>query len=128
MYSLELREQIARYLSTEITLEQLEDWTVRHLPQIAADPQSDDSSLAAAIDLCLAEYSEGLRSEVDIRRYLRDALDEFKTVFLFRPGNQTITYSGSSASNTVQASSSVGTNEFSTQLWSKSGYTVLVME
>ena len=93
MLSLELRDMIARYISAEISLEELENWVVRHLPELAADPQSDDSALAAAVELCLAEYSDGIRSEAEIRRYLRDSLAEHKTVIIslldfdkFNPG------------------------------------------
>jgi len=119
MYSLELREQIARYLSTEIDLEELEIWTVQNLPDLAADPQSDDSSLTAAVDLCLAEYSAGIRSEEDIRRYLHAAMEELKTIYIYYPDEHNSAWSGSTSSSvTQQASSAVGMNELTTQLWS----------
>ena len=76
MVSLEIRDRIARYLSFEISLEELENWVIHHLPELAADPQSDDSALAAAVELCLAEFSDGIRTEEEIRSYLRDALEK----------------------------------------------------
>jgi len=85
MLSLELRDWIARYISTEISLEELENWVVSHLPELAADPHSDDSALAAAVDLCLAEYSDGIRTEEEIRHYLRDALSLYRTIKLSTP-------------------------------------------
>lgn len=116
MLSLKLREQVELYLSTEISLEELENWTVQNLPEIAADPQSDNSSFIATVDLCLAEYSDGIRSEDEIRHYLRDALEEFNTVYI--SNEQTQTLSESLASNTLQSSVAIGTNEFFTKVWS----------
>jgi len=82
MLSLEVRDMIARYVSSEINLEELENWVIRHLPALAADPQSDDTAMTAAVELCLAEYSDGIRSEAEIRRYLREALLENITVIV----------------------------------------------
>ncbi len=126
MYSLELREQIARYISSEISLEDLENWLVQNLPRLAVDPRSDDSSLAAAVDLCLVEYSAGLRTEESIKRYLSDALEEFKTVYINL--NDASIISSSSLSKTEQYTVAVGTNALPTQFWLKSGYNVSVRE
>jgi len=119
MLSLEVRDMIARYISSEISLEELEDWLIRHLPELAADPNSDDAALAGAVELCLAEYSDGIRTEEEIRRYLRDALDDHNTVVVSFPDEITkIWISSSSSSVTEQGSFSVGLNQYPVRSWS----------
>lgn len=127
MLSLDLRDKIARYISSEISLEELENWLVQNLPNLASDPQSDDTSLAAAVDLCLAEFSEGLRSEDNIKQYLRDALNELNTVYIYYiTGDYAPIMSSSSTSERLQTSIAIGTSELSTQFWLESGHNVFV--
>lgn len=119
MLSLEVRDMIARYLSSEISLEELEDWFIRHLPELAADPHSHDAALSAAVELCLAEYSDGIRTEEEIQRYLRDAMDNHNTVVVSFPDEIIkIWISSSSSSATEQGSFAVGLNEYSVRSWS----------
>ncbi len=82
MLTLELRDKISRYIENEIQLEELETWIVEREPVLINDPNSVDASLVAAVELCLAEFSDGVKSEEEIRDYLRNALQENNTIFL----------------------------------------------
>jgi hypothetical protein len=85
MVSQELRDWIAKYIENEISLQELESWTVSRLPLLIRDPSSTDADLVAAIELCLAEFSEGIRTEDEVRSYLRQALQEHNIIYLHLP-------------------------------------------
>jgi len=67
---LEIRNQLARCLAKEITLDEFEDWFVARSwnYQEAATPQLLD--LVSQIELLLAEFSNGHLEEEQLRRHL----------------------------------------------------------
>jgi hypothetical protein len=74
MISLELREKILHYINKDITLEDLEDWLIPKLPIYIKSPDSTDSDIISALELGLAELSNGIRSEEELRTYLKECL------------------------------------------------------
>lgn len=98
MFTIELIDKISRYIENEIKLEELENWIVEREPILISDPDSVDASLVAAVELCLAEFSDGVKSEDEIRTYLRNALQEHNTIFLEISESSAYTRSGMSDS------------------------------
>ena len=98
MFTIELIDKISRYIENEIKLEELETWIVEREPILISDPDSVDASLVAAVELCLAEFSDGVKSEEEIRTYLRNALQEHNTIFIEIPEHTIFTRSGVSDS------------------------------
>jgi len=70
----EFRDQLRRYLSGDLSLAEFEDWFVPRTWNIhqVGDPGLAD--LAYEIDLRLAEYSNGHRTENDLKEVLGAAL------------------------------------------------------
>ncbi len=71
----EIAIQIQAYLDSKISLSELEDWEAARLPELIANPYSREADLAAAIELCLAEYADNLRDEKQVREYLNLSLN-----------------------------------------------------
>jgi hypothetical protein len=82
MNSLELRDRIFQFVYGEIGLHDLEEWLVPNTPELITDPDSADAGLVAAVELALAEYSDGIRDENSVKNYIRAALQEFNTIFI----------------------------------------------
>lgn len=61
-----IREALARYLSGEVFLKELQEWFIPRAWEVLAEsgPAAD---LVAEIELLLAEYTSGQRSESDLR-------------------------------------------------------------
>lgn len=76
MLSPTLRDKALEFISSTIDLADLEEWLVPLLPELVADPDSDDAAVTAAIELCFAEYSEGIMSEEDCRQVVLATLRE----------------------------------------------------
>ncbi len=74
MISSELRIMVLQYINSEISFEQLEEWIVPRLPVFLSDPNSVDADIVSAIELGLAEISDGLRNEEEFRELLNDEL------------------------------------------------------
>jgi hypothetical protein len=66
----EIREQVVQYLQNQITLTDLNDWLTQRSWNMHLDSPLDAQHFAAAVELRLAEYSEGHLS----REQLQDAL------------------------------------------------------
>jgi uncharacterized membrane protein len=81
-----LREKIIDFTESQITLDQLEEWFVPRSLEFFRQPESEDAIIAGAIELCLAESSEQIKSLDECRDYLRQALSEH-SVFVEYPGN-----------------------------------------
>lgn len=66
-----IREALRRYVGGKITIDEFQDWFVPQSWNIhqRADPSTVD--LAYEIDLRLAEYSNGDRTEDELKRILR---------------------------------------------------------
>lgn len=82
MLSLELRNIIYQFVNSEITIEELENWYVPRLAFLLSDPNSDDADVVAAVELGLAELSNGLTDEDELRATLASVLKEQKTLFV----------------------------------------------
>jgi len=85
MSTFEIRERINNYIEDKISLQELEEWIVAKMPALIYDPLSVESNLAAAVELCLAEYAEGIRDEERVRQYLRAALLEHRVTVVAIP-------------------------------------------
>jgi hypothetical protein len=96
MISLELRDKLLQYINAETTLEQLEDWVVPRLPAFLKEPSSTDADIISAIELGLAEISDDIRTEDELRAYLNEALQEVNVLFQVSDGLKIQTTSGSS--------------------------------
>ena len=83
MLSYELWDMVLRYAEASITVSELEEWLVPREPDIMRDPHLADADVVAAIHLGLAEMSEGLRTEDDLRNYLRELIAEYPVVAAF---------------------------------------------
>jgi hypothetical protein len=68
----EIRDRVERYLSSDISLQALEDWFLPATWDLAEDDQAFD--LAAEIRLCLAEFSMGHRDETELAQCLTEAI------------------------------------------------------
>jgi hypothetical protein len=66
----QIREQLARYLRRELSLDEFEDWVVQRSWNMHLDSGDDAQKLASAIELRLAEYSSGHFDEDSLRKDL----------------------------------------------------------
>lgn len=82
MLTPELKQKIIEYLLHEISLQELEEWMVPFESHFLADPDSADADAISAIELGLAEWSDGLRSQEEVRRLLREVIEQHETVQL----------------------------------------------
>jgi uncharacterized membrane protein len=76
MISSALREKIIDFVESQISLDQLEEWFVPRSLEFFRQPDSEDVIIAGAVELCIAEFSEQIRSIDECRAYLRQALSE----------------------------------------------------
>ncbi len=68
----QVRAQVARYLSGDVSLAEFQAWFVPRswdLPGVGEEPAKD---LCQEIELALAEYTSGHRTEGELRRLLGD--------------------------------------------------------
>lgn len=70
----EIREQLRRYVAGEITLGEFEDWFVPKSWNIHHVGDAATADLAYEIDLRLAEYANGDRTEEHLKLVLRPLL------------------------------------------------------
>ena len=56
---LEIRKELSRFLTNEITLDDFEDWLISKSWNMHLDSSGEAQSLASEIELCLSEYSSG---------------------------------------------------------------------
>ena len=78
----DLRREIDRYLSSRSTLRQLESWLIARLQAILDSGDEELIGLANSIDADLVEFSEGLLSEVNLRRHLEAYARGAETILL----------------------------------------------
>jgi hypothetical protein len=69
-----LLSQVYDFLQGRITRVELEDWIVPRLHILFADLDSPEADLAAAVELGLAEMSDGLIDEEEFRNELHDVI------------------------------------------------------
>lgn len=67
----EIRAELVKYLANEQSLDEFEDWFVQHSWDMHKDSDLSAQRLAAAIELHLAEHSNGHLSEDELRDRLR---------------------------------------------------------
>jgi len=94
MFSQELRDHVISYLDNKISLQDLEDWIVPNAPELIHNP--NDADLIAEIELQLAEFSDNLRDEEQIRQSLRIAISSTHFWVPEKPGIYSQTTSSSS--------------------------------
>jgi hypothetical protein len=109
----EVVAQVQRYLTGELSRDELQDWLVPLIWDPAAmelDPQTDD--LVNSIQLYLAEFTGGHLTEDELREYLHVLLPPTITIFVGH-GAEELRYS-SSPQDTHLAEATVGAeNPFS---------------
>jgi hypothetical protein len=71
----EVRERLASFLRNELSLDEFEDWLVEHSWNMHRDSAPDVQDLVSSIELSLFEYSNGHRSEAELRSDLMSFLD-----------------------------------------------------
>lgn len=97
MLSQDLRDMVSRYVEDEVSMTDLENWVVSHLESLVPGPDTDDADVVSAIELALAEWSDGLRTEESAKLYLRDVLQCHPTSITNFPSHSSSTaISGSS--------------------------------
>jgi hypothetical protein len=112
MLSFELTDKILQYVDSTITIAQLEDWLVPRLPFLARNSEGEDSDLVAAVELGLAELGNGIRSEDNLRNFLRKVIQEKASLrILYQPNTYPPTIVGSS-SRTVSVGILLSTVQF----------------
>lgn len=75
---LEIREQLARYLAREISLQDFEDWFAPRAWNIHEATSPALQELVSEIELLLAEFSNGDWTEKELRRMLSPLVATYK--------------------------------------------------
>lgn len=70
-----IREHIVRYLASESTLHELEEWFVPTTWNTVGRVPLSTERLIGGVELRLAEYTSGHRTEEEVRVLLREALE-----------------------------------------------------
>jgi hypothetical protein len=99
MLSYELRDMVLQFIDSKITIKQLEEWLVPRLPVFLKFPDSSDANVVAAIELGLAEISDEIRTEDELRKLFQDAIQR-PTVLAFYPVNQSVHLTSESSNQT----------------------------
>ncbi len=73
-----LRNRLGRYLSDQMTLDDLTESVVDAVWDIGPDQDDADSRFAYAVQLALAELSDGLVSPDEFRSFLAQLLKDFR--------------------------------------------------
>jgi hypothetical protein len=74
----EIREKLVIYLVEEISLEDFEDWFVSASWNVSQSKNQAAINMVYEIELRLAEYSDGFRSEDELKNYLRPLVTDYK--------------------------------------------------
>jgi hypothetical protein len=74
----EMREKLASYLFGEISLEDFEDWFVSASWNVNQSKNQAAINIVYEIELRLAEYSDGFRSEVELKNLLRPLVENYQ--------------------------------------------------
>lgn len=95
MISSELYTKVVEVIDNQIDIKQLEEWLVPRLPTFLSDPDSAD--VVAAIELGLAEMSDGIRTREELSELLLDTIQEQGTILIIDR-----LYEGGSSNQTSQ--------------------------
>ncbi|HET9407081.1 MAG TPA: hypothetical protein VFO39_07570 [Candidatus Sulfotelmatobacter sp.] len=79
----QIRQQLAKYLHDEMSLDHFEDWFVQRSWNMHRDSMDAAQKLASAIELRLAEHSSGHLSENDLREELLPFVTTYNAVVSF---------------------------------------------
>ncbi len=112
MVSPELRDKVSEFVDHEITPAQLEEWLVPRLPIFLESAESTDADVVAAIELGLAEMTDGIRSEAQFRDLMRHVLLEHSrllVVFLPVAESRSETYSANQTANILVSTAPAAT-------------------
>ncbi len=80
---LELRQELAKFLSGQSQLDDFEDWFVRESWNIHKSDELGAQQLVNAIELRLAEHDSGHIPDADLRSELKKLIDAPMLVFYF---------------------------------------------
>ncbi len=80
MLSSDLANRVEQYLANAISLNELNHWLAGRLPSYIEETESDDAQLVGTIELGLAEMDDDILTEDDLRRELRDFMQEHPSV------------------------------------------------
>lgn len=83
MLDTEIRDKLAKYLSSEISLRQFQEWFVPATWDIQDSQPAHILDLAYSIQLKLAEYTSNHLTENDLRRALSPYIERFTMVVSF---------------------------------------------
>jgi len=70
----EIQDNVSRYLKSEISLQNFEDWFVPAMWDLAEGEDNESRRLAGSVSNMIAEYSHGYRSEQSLREGLATAI------------------------------------------------------
>lgn len=99
---LEVRRQLARHLSDAISLDEFEDWLVPRSWNFHKEASPSLQALVSEIELLLAEFSNGHRSEEELRRALLPLVTNYESDYRIDTGSPTVqTSSGSNVSESL---------------------------
>lgn len=79
----QIRQQLAKYLNDEISLDHFEDWLVQRSWNMHRDSEPAAQKLASAIELRLAEYSSGHLEEKNLREEMRPFVTTYSATVNF---------------------------------------------
>lgn len=75
----ELRNQLIRFLSDDLSLDDFEDWFVQNSWNVHQGPDLIAQRLSYAVELRLAEHDNGHLPDADFQRELRQLVNDFTT-------------------------------------------------
>ncbi|MDT4953580.1 MAG: hypothetical protein QOJ02_1718 [Acidobacteriota bacterium] len=78
MLDIEIRNRLSRYLSSQISLRELQEWFVPATWDVDQSPNQTARHLAYSIELRLAEYTSGHLSENELRHELLQFLMSYE--------------------------------------------------
>lgn len=105
MIASELRERITQYVDNALSLEELEEWLIPRLPIYARESDSEDANAVATIELGLAELSEELFTEEQLREQLQALLNRMHSIKLPSPFEDMIVTTSRSSNETLAVGS-----------------------
>jgi hypothetical protein len=74
---IEIRQQLARYLKRECTLNEFQDWFVPHSWNFHQSPNRALQKLVAAIELAIAEFTNGDWTDTELRSHFNSLLTTY---------------------------------------------------
>jgi hypothetical protein len=104
MLDTEIREHLAKFLSSQLTLHEFEEWFVPATWDVYHSGNLDTIRLASEIELNLAEFASGHLSEDELRDALRPLVISYKVTISTEAAASNIELEMSTSAETVQQS------------------------